>query len=337
MSQRSTKAALTRWRQSHDGEREGDSKRRRTAFLENSIRDSTAACYQTAVRHLETFLDRSFTEAAPTAAEICDFIEAMAESKTVQADTLSKYISAIKTRTEIVHNVVFTADTERMFARFLKAAENVLRDSNRAPQSATPLPVRALAAMKTSPRSQREVTKVAMLLAITLVLRFDQIVRMRHQHIKHDTDGTGVVVTVVFHDTKTRAIETRETSCKKSEDQCQRGGIFCTAHFLRQLAERRPAAALCFPDLCGSTFGQRMRRFMLSEFSGKSQEWDLQLLTPHSLRHTGANILKAAGVTPDEIKKSGGWTSEAWEIYGARAIQKRCQEHAAIILGNARG
>lgn len=304
-------------------------------FLASSVSTRTAAGYATAVRMFDDVRGVPLQVAVPTVTDIGEFIIAMSETTSVKHDTIARYVSAIKSSAAITHGFAFSEQENAIISRFLTAAGNRI-DTHRVepPQQAVPFPAeaaKAMASMRLSPGSEPDITRSSCLLAFTMVLRFDQVERLQVQDIAVSRCPTdGLIAAATFYLTKTSRREVRETSCNNIG--CNANFRFCPAHYLLWLTTTKTPVQKCFPGVRRTTFADRLRRFLRTNFPLRCVAWDVDNLTAHSLRHGGATALKAAGVSPDEIKAAGNWVSDTWETYGKQAIRRSCRGHARILL-----
>ncbi|KAF4720070.1 hypothetical protein FOZ62_015938, partial [Perkinsus olseni] len=185
-----------------------------------------------------------------------------------------------------------------LIERGVKGGQARLAHRARPPKSAGVLPneaVKALTRMKPSPDSLDREIRDAALTATSLVLRYDNIPPLRAKDINTSLEATELIATVSLGRTKTSENEVRETKCM-SPYSCHKD--FCMAHWLHRARLRGPESCKLFPrvSLMGTNkFGQIFKASMKRWFPTKINDWNIDRLSAHSFRHSGATILVDAG------------------------------------------
>ncbi|KAF4651161.1 hypothetical protein FOL47_000608 [Perkinsus chesapeaki] len=310
----------------------------RMSLLADSIRDKTAKSYETAVWQYELINGKIEVGRPASVKGILDYLNVLSKAGSVKPSTLQGYISAVKTVSTIRTAVVFRQEEDALINRAVKAAKLRLAHRESEPKKASPIPaqaIRAMANMRLQEGTFDEEIRDAVLVGAGLLLRFGSLAPRKCGDISYCEEPAGLVVTLNLGLSKTALSERREVRCTKPFS-CSAN--FCIAHWLRRVALRRSSEEFIFKRVAGwstEKFGNVMRSTMRRWYPGKIKEWDIDQLSAHSLRHTGASLLVEEGCQPSEVKAAGGWsqTSSAWQGYALGALRRKARDHASLILG----
>ncbi|KAF4692642.1 hypothetical protein FOZ60_012941 [Perkinsus olseni] len=291
-----------------------DRARANSRLLESSLKPRTMASYQTPLR----------------------FYEMGFGSREITSGTVRKYTSAVRTMGMVRTGTSIPPEGEALISRALASADRILLDKDKPKKQAAPLCqecLQSLADMQLTPGGLRDQLRSAVLVASIFMLRFDQLPGLIRADISWESSSEGLLVSVIFHDTKTASREERQTLCTEGIF-CRR--TWCIAHYLVSACRTRADGGdeRIFPSLKSATFGKELRAFLSAEFPSKVLSWDIPNITGHSMRRSGACALLANNVPAEQVRVAGNWRSRAWEEYGLPEIKRQCRGHAAEILGS---
>jgi hypothetical protein len=308
-------------------------------MMTHSLKQSTWESYKTPLSYFEAMFGKITHKSTPCLEQLMDFAKALVqpteEGTVLKSDTILKYISAVKTYTEIHCFTFFSSNDNKILTRLVEGAtaarDEQLQIDTKVVKRATPMKHEALlclSKMKLSPLSKVDQIRSSAVLACVAVLRFDQIPKIRVEDIKFLISEKATTVEISLFKTKTEPFETRVSKCEQF--YCDK--IFCVTHYLQKICEKRDGKEFLFPDIKKRSFQKQFKDFMLREWPGKYIEWEIDSITCHSFRHTGATLLCESGVSQAEIKSAGHWRSKAWEGYAETAIKSKTMSHADLIL-----
>ncbi|KAF4682477.1 hypothetical protein FOZ60_010479 [Perkinsus olseni] len=330
----STSTALQRFFKVEEHLSTREVEERNVDFLAKSLRPSTMAQYETPVRLYERGHGKIRKGQEVTARNLVSFIRGLTMGGTVRGQTIRQYVSAVRSVSHIRTGGVLSASDNATIARALTAADNVLSEKKVPPKRAACLPdscLQALKNMRVGFQSYKDQVRSAALLGCVNLLRFDQIATWRVEDVEYVYGLEGLLVKARFFNTKTQFYEEREMSCSEGAF-CSAN--WCAAHWVTKMKRKSEGkAGYLFPGLKSSTFSNALREFVRQEFPFQCTEWNVDAITKHSLRRTGAAALAVKNVSDSEIKMRGNWRSSTWEQYAEEGLKKRCRDHARKILG----
>ncbi|KAF4683983.1 hypothetical protein FOZ60_008349 [Perkinsus olseni] len=168
-----------------DGGDSGGSSESQLRLLEYSLKPRTMASYQTPLRFYEMGFVREYTSAVRT-------------------------MGVVRTGKSI------PPEGEALISRALASADRILLDKDKPKKQAAPLCqecLQSLADMQLTPGGLRDQLRSAVLVASIFMLRFDQLPGLIRADISWESSSEGLLVSVIFHDTKTASREERQTLC----------------------------------------------------------------------------------------------------------------------------
>ncbi|KAF4743263.1 hypothetical protein FOZ63_021887, partial [Perkinsus olseni] len=300
-----------------EGSKSADDKdKENIAFLSQSLKPSTLNQYQTPVRYFEAGFGPICAGNRVTLTNLIAFIRALTDSREIQAATVRKYTSAIKSTAQIRLGQVFSLEENQVIDRALRSADNVLSSLERPTKRAVVLPeacLKALSHMQLQFASLGDQIRAAALLGSTAMLRFQQVAGLRATDVTWGETPQGTLVRLDFFNTKTSVHEEREILCSSG---CLCTKLHCVAHHVVKMSRRATDPShRVFPDLSTDTYSEELKNFLMKEFPQHAFEWRLKDVTKHSLRRSGASILSDRGVSSSQIKAGGNWRSSAFESY----------------------
>jgi integrase len=186
-----------------------------------------------------------------------------------------------------------------------------------------------LASLQLVPGSPNDQTRSAALLAVVFVMRFADVPNIRCDDITVRESPEETLVLLRVYSTKTNPVEERQTACQSgARKACTKP--FCLAHYLKLRKNTcGRGSEKVFPVLTKANFIGKLKHLAKQEFP----DLDVDKLTNHSLRRTGAAKLSALGVAGEEVRLAGHWQSSVWQTYAESGIRARTKTHSDLILG----
>ncbi|KAF4714931.1 hypothetical protein FOZ63_011685, partial [Perkinsus olseni] len=165
--------------------------------------------------------------------------ERLPGSREITSGTVRKYTSAVRTMGMVRTDKSIPSEGEALISRALVSADRILLNKDKPKRQAAPLCqeyLQSLADMKLTPGGLRDQLRSAVLVASIFMLRFDQLPGLIRADISWESSSKGLLVSVIFHDTKTASREERQTLCAEGIF-CRR--TWCIAHYLLSACRTR--------------------------------------------------------------------------------------------------
>ncbi|KAF4682645.1 hypothetical protein FOZ60_010266 [Perkinsus olseni] len=134
----------------------------------------------------------------------------------ITSGTVREYTSAVRTMGEVRTGKSIPPEGEALISRALASADRILLDKDKPKKQAAPLCqecLQSLADMQLTPGGLRDQLRSAVLVASIFMLRFDQLPGLIRADISWESSSEGLLVSVIFHDTKTASREEQQTLC----------------------------------------------------------------------------------------------------------------------------
>ncbi|KAF4694528.1 hypothetical protein FOZ60_007763 [Perkinsus olseni] len=134
----------------------------------------------------------------------------------ITSGTVREYTSAVRTMGVVRTGKSIPPEGEALISRALASADRILLDKDKPKKQAAPLCqecLQSLADMQLTPGGLRDQLRSAVLVASIFMLRFDQLPGLIRADISWESSSEGLLVSVIFHDTKTASREERQTLC----------------------------------------------------------------------------------------------------------------------------
>jgi hypothetical protein len=307
---------LANWRLNHPVNMD---KEENATLLKQSIKQSTSNQYKTPVSYFETI-----SEFPLTGDKLITFIRALL-SNGYLSPTIRKYLSAVKSTSINLGYPPIPPEQEPAVSRALMAADR-LAPGNEVKKA--PLlddrAVRSLAALKLPLHSENDEVRSVALLSICCLLRLCEPFSIVREDISTTVFGEKLVVSVKLRDTKMKPIEVINIECT---NKCTLSG-WCPAHFLKRAKETpgRLSTEKIFTRVNQGSLCKKLKELLSKEFATSYHLWkDVALITGHSFRRTGANIMFRSKQSKDLIMCQGRWSSEVWREYCVEAMNTEVQ------------
>jgi integrase len=291
-----------------------DDMSKNSTLISKSIKVSTARQYQTPVSYFEAISSFPVTKT-----NIVTFVRALLENGFL-APTIRKYVSAIKTTNINKGFKPLTTEGDLLLSRALMAADrlapqDVVKKASILQQSM----VKSLINLVIAQDSREDQVRSVVLLSICCLLRLCEPFKLQWKDVTVDSvnlEGK-ILVSLILRDTKTKNSECVELECQHS---CRLN--WCPVHYLkRRKLTARSDNDRVFTELTQQTTCSKLRLLCQKEFPNLYSEWNLEEISGHSFRRTGANVLYKNGKSPDLIMAQGRWASQVWSEYTVEAVK----------------
>ncbi|KAF4679611.1 hypothetical protein FOZ60_014845 [Perkinsus olseni] len=197
-----------------------DRARANSRLLEYSLKPRTMASYQTPLRFYEMGFGTISPSNPVTPERLVSFIRGLTGgSLGAGRSLLAQYGSILRRCERWVWFELARASHQKgeaLISRALASADRILLDKDKPKKQAAPLCqecLQSLADMQLTPGGLRDQLRSAVLVASIFMLRFDQLPGLIRADISWESSSEGLLVSVIFHDTKTASREERQTLC----------------------------------------------------------------------------------------------------------------------------